>query len=127
MSTAQQSKTKRNLQILLSIDHGTGEAGSDFSVKIEGRLENGMGEQEILRDQNNQMHFLSYFEAVQVEFPSHPHHYLGVNWVKAKAAPSQSQADCIRVRRQFAGDGQPVTVKVTLVPENHPKKFKLSP
>ena len=38
LSTAQQSKTKRNLQILLSIDHGTGEGGSDFSIKIEGKL-----------------------------------------------------------------------------------------
>ena len=54
---------------MLEIDHGTREVGSEWKFKLEGKLDNGLSEEQILSDKCNYFRFLSFFERVEIEFP----------------------------------------------------------
>ena len=107
LATAQQIKVKRNLNILLEIDHGNSKEGQ-WSFKIEGKLDTDMKDQDIL--QSSSYRFLSYFERIKIDFSNNE--YNSINWNKAKI-PKGSNFDCIKVTRNYNSEpNQPIKCKV---------------
>jgi hypothetical protein len=49
--------------MVLKVDPGE----DQWTIKLEGKILNGMKEEEILQSQN--FRFMSFFESVQIEFP----------------------------------------------------------
>ncbi len=117
--------------MLFQIDHGEGKPGTPWSFKLEGRLQNGLSQEELRQDKEvaKLHHFLSFFTRVQIEFGGS---YPSVDWVKARHK-NGNQLDRLEVTRLYKADpahgeqAEPIEVKVSLHPENEPKKFKLSP
>ena len=97
LATAQQIKVKRNLNMLLEIDHGSTK-NEQWAFKIEGKLDSEMKDHELLQTSNYR--FLSYFERIKIDFSNNQ--YDSINWAKAKI-PQGSNFDCIRVSRKYTG------------------------
>ena len=96
-----------------------------WTLRLEGKILNGMKEEEILQSQN--FRFMSFFESVQIEFPGNE--YQAVNWIKAKSEVGSS-VDCIQVSRKYPSDKEKantIAVRVVMHLDHHPKKYKLSP
>ena len=108
--------------MLVKISHVEGEEPS-WSLKLEGRIQNGMNDAQLLSDKSSNFRFLSFFERVKIEFPEN--HYSTVNWVKAKS-PEGSNIDCLQVNRKYVKDGK-IPFKISLFPDHQPKKYRLSP
>lgn len=126
LATAKQSKIKRLLKMLLSVDHGSRQPGSEWAFKLEGKLDNEMTEKELLAPTCNAYRFLSFFERVKIEFPGNESIYQTVNWVKAKVSGG-STVDCLSVKRRFHSTlSLPFTCRISLQPDYQPKKYKLS-
>jgi hypothetical protein len=95
---------------------------------LEGKLENGMTEDELLKDRLGHFKFLSFFESLKIEFPGNENIYQGIYWVKTRAPKQKSgTVDCISIKRNYMNPGAAINCRISLYPENHPKKYKLSP
>lgn len=55
--------------MLLTVDHGNRDPGSEWNVTLEGKLENGLEEHQILSPNCYFFRFLSFFEKIRIEFP----------------------------------------------------------
>eukprot|EP00347_Sterkiella_histriomuscorum_P018284 403346097 len=128
---------KRNLRIMIEVSHVNPTAqmtGSEWKIRIEGRLMGNESEQDQLLtgkpedDARLCKRFLSFFDRVRVEFPQeeYPH----VDWSKAKS-DAGANFDCIEIVRAFPKDykrkQQSIPIKLIFSVENNPKKYRLSP
>jgi len=81
--SGEQAKVKRHLNLLVQVNHGTGQLNTPWSLSIEGRLDNGLSDDNISKFKNN-YHLFSYFTRVKFEFLTGE--YPNINWVKASMA-----------------------------------------
>ena len=51
----------------------TGENNFAWKLKLEGKIQNGMTDEQILSDRSSNFRFLSFFERIKIEFPQN--HY----------------------------------------------------
>ena len=112
-SGGQQAKLKRQMDILLQVNHGNKE-DKIWKIKIEGKVALNMDERELFNDENVNYRFLSFFDKIQIQFPGHEHlvQYKSIDWIKAKNAQG-SKFDCIEIEREYADEnlldeGKPV-------------------
>lgn len=126
LATAKQTKIKRLLKMLLSIDNGSRQPGSEWQFKLEGKLDTEMTEKELLAPTCSAYRFLSFFERIKIEFPGNESIYQTINWIKAKAV-NGSTVDCLSVKRRYHSTlSLPFSCRISLQPDYHPKKYKLS-
>ena len=112
--------------MMLQIEHGSGEEDTPWTVRLQGRLQNGMTEEELLKEKSGNFRFLKFFEQVRVEFPGNEEIYQSVNWVKTKFREGHN-FDCIQISRQYQELENPLICRISMHPDNQPKKYRLSP
>lgn len=103
--------------------------GSEWKIRVEGRLLGSASEEQVLADAEGETHrrFLQFFERVRVEFPQeeYPH----VDWQKSKSFAG-AVFDALEITRAFPKDykrkQQSIPVKLLFQMENNPKKYRLS-
>lgn len=61
--------------MMLQIDHGSLENDVPWKIRLEGKLQNGMSDKELMSDRSSNFRFLSFFERVRIEFPGNEEVY----------------------------------------------------
>ena len=61
--------------MMLQIDHGSLEKDVPWKIRLEGKLQNGMSDKELMSDRSSNFRFLSFFERVRIEFPGNEEVY----------------------------------------------------
>jgi len=127
LATAKQAKIKRYLKMLLQVDHGSRQPGSEWAFRLEGKLLNQMKESALLAPTCSIYRFMSFFERIKIEFPGNESVYQPVSWNKAKQQ-SGSMIDSLSVKRRYHSTiSLPFRCRVSLHPDYQPKKYRLSP
>ena len=120
------------MRVMVEVYHSNPQAqmtGTEWKIRIEGRLFGQESEKQILQDDGSHgsKRFLSFFERVRIEFPQEE--YPDVEWSKAKTDIGSS-FDCLEIVRSFPKDQkrkqQPIPIKMSFYVENNPKKYRLS-
>ena len=119
-------RTVRVMAELYNVNPDAHQAGSEWKLRIEGRVLGNHSEEDILEGKGQR--FLQFFEKVRIDFPQDE--YPSVEWVKAKSEQGDN-FDCIEMVRYFPKDSKrkqaSIPIKVNFYLENNPKRYKLSP